>query len=396
MTDRKLRIGLVMQGDGNWVGGVEYIKNIIFALATLPTEVKNTFEIILICHTELDPSLYSSIISEVTETIYISKSNKFQRLQEELDKFIFNEYASALVRCLSNSSTGRLDFLYPHFSLRYGDYTGFPWIPDFQHKCLPLFFSKQIIADRDKYFNYLASNAQNIVVSSESAKQDFERFYPDSQSELTVLSFATFPLQQWYIDDSEDVLQKYNLPSRFFLVSNQFWQHKNHTIIFEAVSILKQQGLDVNLVCTGKIQDPRNPLYTEKLINKIDNLGLSDRIYLLGLIPKIDQIQLVRQSLAMIQPSLFEGWSTVVEDARCFGKQIAISNISVHLEQSPPKAKFFNPDQPQELADILHQWWDEHKDGYDRDAELAAYQENRSRIQALGSQFLGIAQKSLK
>lgn len=385
-----------MQGEANWIGGVEYIKNIIFALATLPTEVKSTFEIILICHEELDGNLYNSVVTEVSEVIYISKSNKFQRLQEELAKFIFNDYSSALIRCLSKSSIGGFDFLYPYFSLRYITYTGFPWIPDFQHKYLPLFFSKQTIAKLDKYFDYLSSNAQNIVVSSQSAKQDFERFYPHSKSELTVLSFATFPLEDWYTDDSEKVLQKYNLPSKFFLVSNQFWQHKNHIIVFESMSILKEKGIEINLICTGRIQDWRNLLYTEKLIKKIDNLGLSDKIHLLGLIPKVDQIQLVRQSLAMIQPSLFEGWSTVVEDARCFGKQIALSNIPVHLEQNPPRAKFFNPEQPQELADILHQWWSETKCGYDKDTELAAYQENRSRIQALGYQFLGLAQKSFK
>lgn len=385
-----------MQGEANWIGGVEYIKNIIFALATLPAEVKSTFEIILICHAELDRNLYSSVITEVSEVIYISKSNKFQRLQEELAKFIFNEYSSALIRCLSKSSIGGLDFLYPYISLRYITYTGFPWIPDFQHKLLPLFFSKKTIAELDKYFDYLASNAKNIVVSSQSAKQDFERFYPHSKSELTVLSFATFPLEEWYTDDSEKVLQRYNLPSKFFLVSNQFWQHKNHTIVFEAMSILKAQEIEINLICTGRIQDWRNLLYTKKIIKRIDELGLSDRIYLLGLIPKVDQIQLVRQSLAIIQPSLFEGWSTVVEDARCFGKQIALSNIPVHLEQNPPRAKFFNPEQPHELADILHQWWSETRCGYDKDTELAAYQENRSRIQSLGYQFLGLAQKSFK
>ena len=43
--NKPLKIGLLMQGGRNWIGGAEYIKNIIFALSSLPHEVRSTFEI---------------------------------------------------------------------------------------------------------------------------------------------------------------------------------------------------------------------------------------------------------------------------------------------------------------------------------------------------------------
>ncbi len=51
---KPLRIGLIMQGGRGWIGGTEYIKNIVSALASLPTEVRSTFELCLICSKSLD------------------------------------------------------------------------------------------------------------------------------------------------------------------------------------------------------------------------------------------------------------------------------------------------------------------------------------------------------
>ena len=35
----------------------------------------------------------------------------------------------------------------------------------------------------------------------------------------------------------------------------------------------------------------------------------------------MDQLRLMKESLGVIQPSLFEGWSTVIEDAKALNKK---------------------------------------------------------------------------
>jgi hypothetical protein len=64
----------------------------------------------------------------------------------------------------------------------------------------------------------------------------------------------------------------------------------------------------------------------------------------------------MRHSLAVIQPSLFEGWSTVVEDARCLGKKIILSDLLVQVEQNPQGSEFFERHSPQQLADLIAEW----------------------------------------
>jgi glycosyltransferase involved in cell wall biosynthesis len=58
-------------------------------------------------------------------------------------------------------------------------------------------------------------------------------------------------------------------------------------------------------------------------------------------------------SIAIINPSRFEGWSTTVEEAKSSGKTVLLSDIPVHREQDPPHGKYFSVDSASELADLM-------------------------------------------
>ena len=64
-------------------------------------------------------------------------------------------------------------------------------------------------------------------------------------------------------------------------------------------------------------------------------------------------MKLMKYSRAIIQPSLFEGWSTVVEDAKSLNAFIILSNLDVHLEQIDRNCIFFSPNDHLELADNM-------------------------------------------
>jgi glycosyltransferase involved in cell wall biosynthesis len=390
--NKPVRIGLVMQGGTNWIGGIEYIKNIVFALATLPPAVKAKFEIYLICDPDLDADLYRSILEHIQGVFYLASNNILTKIRSTIQRIVAQENYPRVVRFLKQTNLTDIDFLYPYFSINYNPYPSAAWIPDFQHKYLPANFTAIDLVEREQLFQRLAKHAQQLVVSSESAKADLYEFCPDSLNQkVQVLSFAAFPLANWYIDNPEQIIKKYNLPAKYFLVSNQFWQHKNHHVVFEAMKVLRDRDLQINIVFTGKLDDFRDPQYTKNIYKTIAEFQLERQVYLLGLIPKIDQVQLIRTCLAMIQPSLFEGWSTVVEDARCFGKRIALSDLPVHLEQNPPNSLFFARSDPAQLAEILAKWWQQLEPGVNLAEETIARATNDRRIQAFAHQFLSIA-----
>jgi len=138
----------------------------------------------------------------------------------------------------------------------------------------------------------------------------------------------------------------------------------------------------------------RKPDYIDIVLQNLSTYGLANQVYLLGLIPRIDQIQLMRRSLAVIQPSLFEGWSTVVEDARCLGKKMILSDFPVHIEQDPPDSVFFDRHSPQQLANLIGEWSEKLSNGINLKEESIAQRKNKEDVKKFGYRFLEIARNS--
>ena len=63
----------------------------------------------------------------------------------------------------------------------------------------------------------------------------------------------------------------------------------------------------------------------------------------------------------IINPSFFEGWSTVVEEAKILDKKILLSNIDVHIEQNPKKGIYFDPYNPKDLANSIQKIYESRK-----------------------------------
>jgi len=390
---RPLRIGLIVQGGRNWMGGIEYIKNIIFALGSLPLDVRSTFEVRLICAKDLE-SVQSEVSAYVRNTYFFDDAQVPQSLpgliRWGISKAVFGQGNPTLIHALNQAD---LDFAYPSLArLRWTrHFRSAAWVPDCQHKYLPQLFTHEDIEGRDRFFAFIAKHASVVVFSSKTAETDFKTFFRKSTYKSEILSFRVSPLPEWYRADPLAVQQAYNLPDRFLLVSNQFWQHKNHAVIFKALKILQGQGVHPAIVCTGCLYDYRQPSFLDETLQTVHILGLANQVYLLGVVKRLDMISLMRRALAVVQPSLFEGWSTVVEEARSLGKPIILSDIPVHREQDPPHSTFFVPVSAEHLAIALADAWQRLTPGPHPIQEAIARDAGLPELQAFGHRFLQIA-----
>jgi glycosyltransferase involved in cell wall biosynthesis len=396
MKNNKIKIALLMQETQGWLGGIEYIKNLVLALGSLPEDTRSKFEIHLISKEPLDASL-KKCLEQPVERFYSIDSDLqpwtlMNRTRWFLEKRLLKKTDPRLDVLIKQQN---FDFIYPRV-IRKAESAVYPsaaWIPDFQHKHLPQFFTTEEIYWRDRLHSLIAQESEIVVLSSKNAEADFNRFFPGASDKVRVLSFKTSPEPSWYYGEPEQIQKKYFLPDRFFLISNQFWQHKNHLMVFEALRLLQDQGEKPIIVCTGHIYDYRSPDYSDVILRSIHQLGIAQQVYLLGLIPKPDQIQLMRRSLAVIQPSLFEGWSTLVEDARSLGKTMLLSDIDVSLEQNPPNSFFFGRNSPESLASLIEKLWRGQEPGPNYQAESQSRESNESEVQAYGYRFLEIVQE---
>ena len=238
----------------------------------------------------------------------------------------------------------RLDALLPSVQpLQIG--AGLPWlgyIADFQHAHLPHFFSAEEIAARNLNFADMLERSRCVIVNARAVASDIERLMPGRPAQVVALPFSAAPNPAWF-ELNEAPLARYGIDGPYFIISNQFWQHKDHLCAYRALALLHAQHPDVLLVCTGETSDFRNPDHFHMLCREADALGIAPRLRILGLIPKCDQIALMRAALAVVQPTLFEGGpgGGSVFDAVALGLSVIVSDIPANLEIDEANVQFF-------------------------------------------------------
>lgn len=268
------------------------------------------------------------------------------------------------------------------------------WIPDFQHRHLPEMFGQEELNYRDRLFNDIARHADRIILSSESARKDFDAFAPEAVDKGRVIPFIAQPPPGIDEHDPSWVCREYRLPERFFHLPNQFWVHKNHKVVLEALALLRSVQADLTVVCTGNTNEYRNPLFFSEFLTEVSRRGLREHFIILGLVPQEHLFQLMRQSLAVLQPSLFEGWSTVVEEVKSVGKAIVLSDLPVHREQNPPAAVYFDPNNAGHLAECLQKVDREREAGPDYELEAYSREGLPARTEAFATKFMGVAKEA--
>lgn len=88
-----------------------------------------------------------------------------------------------------------------------------------------------------------------------------------------------------------------------------------------------------------------------------------------------------------MNPSLFEGWSTVVEEAKYRGKRIILSDIDVYIEQVSAYGYYFSPHDADALAKLMIHVWDEKFEDMDKDVLEQILNEKQKKFAACYEQI---------
>jgi glycosyltransferase involved in cell wall biosynthesis len=218
---------------------------------------------------------------------------------------------------------------------------------------LPDFFSAEEIATRNRMQKRIFDAATIVLLSSFDAQNDLRMCAPEALGKSRVLHFVTGSGAEPGTRPKAALATAYGLDGPYFYLPNQFWIHKNHRIVIDALAILKARGRPALVAATGQTKDYRHPDFFKTLMEHAENAGVTDSFRVLGLVPYEDVPTLMQHCVASINPSLFEGWSTTVEESKAAGKKILLSDIGVHREQAPERGLFFDPDRPETLADLM-------------------------------------------
>lgn len=356
MVKRK-RIGLIFSYNENWIGGTYYVLNLIHSLKLLEDNLKP--ELVIFSSSEKDFDIIETIQYPYMRFEFLGSDDKRVRytyLHRGVNKILrmFSVNFKFYLKPKFDINKLELDIVFPAID----DYLFKPiktkifWIPDFQEHYMPEFFNSKNVEHRKRKQKKIIKGKENIVFSSENAKEHFYEIYPNAKNKTNVLKFAVYHPRYDFID-KEKLFKEFSINQPYFFCSNQFWQHKNHKVILKALKIIKDKGEEILVVFSGKQYDYRNPAFFEEILEFVNKNKLDNSVRFLGFIDRKKQLALMKNSISIIQPSLFEGWSTVVEDVKAMNKYLILSNIEVHKEQAKQNVVFFDPRNEEELSGIM-------------------------------------------
>ncbi len=270
------------------------------------------------------------------------------------------------------------------------------WIADFQHKHLGQMFTRRQRWLRDLKFSAYCRSATRLLVSSEDARRDAQTFYPAARDRIDAVPFAVQLPQDLLQGDAGAVAARHGLPPRYLYFPAQLWRHKNHLCVVQALALLKRRGIEPVIAATGNAADARHPGYPGDVLRAVEAAGLQAQLRFLGHVPYADIMPLMRAASAVLNPSLFEGWSTTVEEAKALGVPLLLSSLRVHREQAPPGTRFFDPTSPAALADALAEVWREAEPGPRPAREALAMEAYRQRRLDFARQFADVVERAVR
>jgi glycosyltransferase involved in cell wall biosynthesis len=394
-----LRVAFADIANTSWTAGSVYYKNLFGALGGLGAEERPEIVVVMTGSTKTGYDVYRNLADDVLTVPELRESSVVRDVRRigrrlGLASSSLDLSRRAMQRALDEGHVDAMFVSWADFTVSL-DTPMLGWIHDFQHVHYPEFFPKWELELRDRVFEEVARTCERVVLSSEDARKDYERFVPECAHNARVMRFVAQPPANVYDLDASMICREYNLPERFLYLPNQFWIHKGHRLVVEALAMLKSSRPDITVVCTGNPTDGRDPLHFGELLVEVSRKGVRDNFIVLGWVPHNDTFRLIRQSVAVLQPSLFEGWSTTVEETKSIGKTIVLSDIPIHREQSPASALYFDPTDPSSLAERMVEAYDTYQPGPDECLEAAARELLPARMREYAETFLGIVREAI-
>lgn len=316
-----MNIGIIYLHPKEYLGGYNYIFNLINLLSK-----KKNFKIYVYCDYYFENKFIKEIKKEniIIKKSFIADKKSLLFWAHKLFEKIFKSFF-LIDLILKKDGINIVTHSYYYGKLDY-----IHWVPDFQFMYFPNLFKNRFDELRVKT-KLICSSSKKIILSSFDSMKDLQKLFDDKDKDIIIKTFVhQFPVEIKINYQKQNkfrniLAKEIGINKKYFLIANQFWDHKNYVLAFKAFHILNKFFPNIFLICCGSNKDSRNN-------NKI-NLKKKSYIKLLEGMP-YDFIHFLHQnSLAYINPSLFEGWNTGVEEAKIYNKFLVLSDIDVHKEQ---------------------------------------------------------------
>ena len=194
-----------------------------------------------------------------------------------------------------------------------------------------------------KYLGYKAvtssaiSRAKTILVPSIAVKNILKKYYSHADAKVVVTYEGADQYQSKKIHKSEK-------NSNTLLYVGSLYPHKNIVVVLKAL----QHNKNIRLEIAGS----RN-VFQENVRHQAQMLGVANQVSFLGYVADDQLLEKYQTSLALIQPSLSEGFGLTGLEAMSAGGNVLASSIPVFKEIYQDGAYYFDPRDPSDLSEAI-------------------------------------------
>ena len=211
------------------------------------------------------------------------------------------------------------------------------------HDLIPLRFFRKFTplwSYQRYYMPLVLQQAQHIICNSHATAQDVVDFFKIPASKITPILLA---------HDAEN-FRFLDLPTRnYFLYLGRNDPYKNLQRLIAAFAQLPDRSR-YELWIAG----PGDDRYSPALVEQITELGLTAQVKFLDYVPYAELPVVINQAIALVVPSLWEGFGLPVLEAMACGTPVITSNLSSLPEVAGDAALLVDPYDTNAIADAMY------------------------------------------
>lgn len=202
---------------------------------------------------------------------------------------------------------------------------------------------------REYLFRNCVTRAVAVLVDSAHGSRLIRERYGVAPERALVAPFLIYGTYEGFeptSDDAKRVLDKHGLREPYIFYPAQFWPHKNHKYILEAVRLMKERGSWVpQVVFSGSDKGSFGAV-----AEYARALGVEQQVRYCGFVPDEDMPYLYWSAMALVMPTYFGPTNIPPMEARALGVPVCYSDLDYFREQLGDGAAYMDLEQPQSLV----------------------------------------------
>lgn len=360
-TSQKINIGIIFPFSKSYGGIFQYTLSIADSLISY----SDKYNYILIHNYPKNIEYLVSLKLKSTDVLNLptTQSSAWKKAAILINflfgRKILNMGDIAETSCIRNNNIKLLIIPFPS---SFGFRNNIPYIttiPDLMHKYFPKFpeypFLERI--KRDISYKNAAKNSVITVVDSKQGEDDLYKFYKIPREKIREIPYLppgyVYKYRKMNLKKAAEILKKYKLPEKFIFYPAQFWYHKNHIRLIEALRlIIDKYHTKIPLVLVGSPKESY-----KNIIKHIRKANLEKQVTHLGYVADNEIVALYKKSVALVFPDLLGPTNIPPLEAIVLGTPVICSNVFSMPEQIGDAGLFFDPYDISDIAQKIYEVW---------------------------------------